>query len=37
MKQPKKFSASEAASLTEFDWNFDAVPEEELAACCLWE
>ena len=23
--------------LTEFDWNFDKVPDGELVACCLWE
>ncbi len=25
------------ASLTEFDWNFNGVPDEELVACCYWE
>lgn len=25
------------SSLTEADWNFDSVPEEELNVCCLWE
>jgi len=24
-------------SLTVIDWNFDNVPDDELAACCLWE
>lgn len=23
--------------LSRFDWNFDAVPEKEVAACCVWE
>ncbi|MBE0542277.1 MAG: hypothetical protein IH623_12900 [Verrucomicrobia bacterium] len=23
--------------MNEFDWNFDAVPEPELVACCYWE
>jgi len=22
---------------TEFDWNFDGVPNDELVACCYWE
>ena len=26
-----------AGVLSEFDWNFDAVPDSELAACCYWE
>ena len=25
------------AKLSPFDWNFDNVPEKELAACCYWE
>ncbi|MGA2241541.1 MAG: hypothetical protein ABSH11_05830 [Verrucomicrobiota bacterium] len=25
------------ANISKFDWNFDAVPENELVACCYWE
>ena len=24
-------------AITDFDWNFDAVPDPELVACCYWE
>lgn len=24
-------------TLAQFDWNFDNVPDRELAACCYWE
>ena len=37
LQQPKKLSPPEPASLTKFDWNFDAVPDNELVACCYWE
>src|SRR6266404_2163676 len=33
----KKLEADENPLITELDWNFDNVPDDELAACCLWE
>jgi hypothetical protein len=29
--------SEEALRMNEFDWNFDAVPDAELVACCYWE
>lgn len=29
--------AKQARTISEFDWNFDAVTEVELVACCHWE
>jgi hypothetical protein len=28
---------TKAQALHDFDWNFDAVPDSELVACCYWE
>lgn len=33
MKRPHSHLTSDS----EFDWNFDAVPDSELVACCYWE
>ena len=30
-------SRKQHSDLSEFDWNFDNVPENELVACCCWE
>jgi hypothetical protein len=32
-----KLEADENPLIAELDWNFDNVPDDELAACCLWE
>jgi hypothetical protein len=37
MKNQKAKTPSNASELNEFDWNFDAVPDAELVACCYWE
>ena len=37
MKQQQKSPAPENVFSSEVDWNFDAVPEDQLQVCCLWE
>jgi hypothetical protein len=37
MKRKEKPEADETLLVSELDWNFDNVPDDELAACCLWE
>ena len=37
MKDRKTISATGIGPLTEFDWNFDGVSNNELVACCYWE
>lgn len=37
MSAPVAQSFNSRYALTDFDWNFDAVPEAELVACCYWE
>lgn len=37
MKSRKQESATAGSKVSEFDWNFDAVPDPELVACCYWE
>ena len=37
MKQSEKLPPCESGPITDFDWNFDGVPDDELVACCYWE
>ncbi|MCX6908404.1 MAG: hypothetical protein NTY01_10220 [Verrucomicrobia bacterium] len=37
MKERKRIPGTCNDPLTEFDWNFDKVPDNELVACCYWE
>lgn len=37
MKSRKQETRGEKVDLSEFDWNFDNVPDNELIACCFWE
>ena len=37
MKNRNQETPSKGVNLSEFDWNFDKVPDGELIACCYWE
>jgi len=37
MKNQHQEHLPQTTSLSEFDWNFDNVPDDELVACCYWE
>jgi hypothetical protein len=37
MQNRKLETPSGDSNLSEFDWNFDPVPDNELVACCYWE
>jgi hypothetical protein len=37
MSEPMQINLAENAVLLDCDWNFEAVPDDELVACCYWE